>query len=70
MRDILGVTLAEARVAALIATRVSPREAAEKLGIKEETARFALKSVFFKSGLSRQSEFSALIGKLPIKLPA
>lgn len=69
VRDILGVTLAEARVAALIATGVSPRDAAAALGIKEDTARSALKSVYAKVGLSRQAELSALIGKLAFRLP-
>lgn len=69
VRDILGVTLAEARVASLVATGVSPRDAATTLGIKEETARSALKRVFAKSGLSRQSELSALLGKLAFQLP-
>jgi DNA-binding CsgD family transcriptional regulator/PAS domain-containing protein len=63
VRDLLGLTLGEARVAALIAAGVSPRDAAQKLGIAEETARTVLKRVFIKSGISRQSELAALIAK-------
>jgi DNA-binding CsgD family transcriptional regulator len=63
VRDLLGLTLGEARVAALVATGVSPRDAARKLGIAEETARTVLKRVYTKSGISRQSELAALIAK-------
>lgn len=63
VRDLLGLTLGEARVAALIAAGVSPRDAATKLGISEETTRTVLKRVFTKSGVSRQSELAALIAK-------
>lgn len=64
VRDILGVTLGEARVASLIGSGLSPKEAAEKLGIAEETARSVLKRVFSKVGVSRQSELAALIARL------
>ena len=45
----------------------SPRESAEKLGIAEETARTALKRVFSKTGVSRQSELVALLTKLALR---
>jgi DNA-binding CsgD family transcriptional regulator len=63
VRDLLGLTLGEARVAALVAAGVSPRDAAVKLGISEETTRTVLKRVFTKSGISRQSELAALIAR-------
>jgi DNA-binding CsgD family transcriptional regulator len=63
VRDLLGLTLGEARVAALVAAGVSPRDAALRLGISEETSRTVLKRVFAKSGVSRQSELAALIAK-------
>lgn len=63
VRDLLGLTLGEARVAALVAAGFSPRDAAQKLGISEETARTVLKRVYTKSGISRQSELAALIAK-------
>jgi DNA-binding CsgD family transcriptional regulator len=66
-RDVLGLTLSEARVASLVGCGVSPREAAEKLGITEETARTALKRVFSKVGVSRQSELAALLTKLVLR---
>jgi DNA-binding CsgD family transcriptional regulator len=67
VRDVLGVTLGEARVAALVGSGLPPREAAEKLGIAEETARTVLKRVFSKSGVSRQSELAALLTKMVLR---
>jgi DNA-binding CsgD family transcriptional regulator/PAS domain-containing protein len=64
VRDLLGLTLGEARVAALVAVGQRPSEAAERLGIAEETARTVLKRVFTKVGVSRQSELAALLAKL------
>ena len=64
VRDLLGLTLGEARVAALVATGQRPAQAAERLGIAEETARTVLKRVFAKAGVSRQSELAALLAKL------
>jgi DNA-binding CsgD family transcriptional regulator/PAS domain-containing protein len=66
LRDLLGLTLGEARVAALIAAGNSPREASQKLGISEETSRTLLKRAFTKSGVSRQSELAALIARISV----
>lgn len=67
VRDLLGLTLGEARVASLVGSGIAPREAAAKLGITEETARTALKRVFSKTGVSRQSELVALLTKLVLR---
>ena len=67
VRDVLGLTLAEARVASLIGTGIAPRAAAQKLGISEETARTVLKRVFGKVGVARQSELAALMTRLVLK---
>jgi DNA-binding CsgD family transcriptional regulator len=67
VRDLLGLTLGEARVAALVGSGLPPREAAARLGIGEETARTALKRVFSKVGVSRQSELTALLTKLVLR---
>jgi DNA-binding CsgD family transcriptional regulator/PAS domain-containing protein len=67
VRDLLDLTLGEARVAALVATGLAPREAAERLGIAEETARTVLKRVFAKTGVSRQSELAGLITRLVLR---
>jgi DNA-binding CsgD family transcriptional regulator len=67
VRDVFGLTLGEARVAALIGSGLPPRETAERLGIAEETARNHLKRVFSKIGVSRQSELTALLSKLVVR---
>lgn len=67
VRDVFGLTLGEARVAALVGSGLAPREAAARLGIGEETARTALKRVFSKVGVSRQSELTALLTKLVLR---
>jgi DNA-binding CsgD family transcriptional regulator/PAS domain-containing protein len=67
VRDLLGLTLGEARVAALVGSGQAPREAAEKLGITEGTARTVLKRVFAKVGVSRQSELTSLLTKLVLR---
>jgi DNA-binding CsgD family transcriptional regulator/PAS domain-containing protein len=64
VRDLLGLTLGEARVAALVATGRRPAQTAEQLGITEETARTVLKRVFAKVGVSSQSQLAALLAKL------
>lgn len=69
VRDALGLTLGEAKVAALIGAGLPPREAAEKLGIAEETARTVLKRIYGKVGVSRQSELTALLSKIVLSNP-
>jgi len=58
-----GLSPAETRLAALIATGVSPKQAAEQIGIARETARSQLKSVFAKTGTHRQSELVFLFSR-------
>jgi DNA-binding CsgD family transcriptional regulator len=67
VRDVLGITLGEARIASLISTGLSPRKTAESLGIAEETARSALKRVFLKVGVNRQSELASLLTRLILR---
>jgi DNA-binding CsgD family transcriptional regulator len=67
VRDLLDVTLGEARVAALVGAGLQPREVATKLGIAEETARSVLKRVFAKTGVSRQGELAALLSRLVLR---
>jgi DNA-binding CsgD family transcriptional regulator len=67
VRDLLGLTLGEARVAALIGAGLPPREAAGRPGISQETARTALKHVFAKAGVSRQGELVALLARLVLR---
>lgn len=66
LRDLLGLTLNEARIAALVGCGLQPRTVADRLGIAEETARTVLKRVFGKTGVSRQAELVALLARLSI----
>ncbi len=67
VRDLLGLTLGEARVAALVGFGVAPAETAQLLKIPEKSVRWALKRVFQKSNVSRQSELAALLTKLVLR---
>lgn len=67
IRDVLGLTLGEARVASLVGSGVRPREVAGQLGIAEETVRTVLKRIFAKVGVSRQSELAALMTRLVLR---
>lgn len=67
IRDVLGLTLGEARLTSLVGTGRSPREAAAQLGITEATARTILKRVFAKVGVSRQGELASLMARLLLK---
>jgi DNA-binding CsgD family transcriptional regulator/PAS domain-containing protein len=64
VRDVLNLTLGEARMAALVGSGLAPQEAAERLGITQDTARSVLKHVFSKTGVSRQSELVALLSRM------
>jgi DNA-binding CsgD family transcriptional regulator/PAS domain-containing protein len=67
VRDLLGLTPGEARVASLVGSGISPREAAARLGIAEVTARNVLKRVFAKAGVSRQGELVGLLARLVLR---
>lgn len=66
VRDFLGLTLGEARVASLIGAGLAPRDASVKLGIAEETVRTVLKRVFAKTGVGRQVELATLLTRLSL----
>ncbi|HJU20216.1 MAG TPA: helix-turn-helix transcriptional regulator [Stellaceae bacterium] len=59
-----GLTPAEARLAALLATGMAPEAAAQRLGITREIARTQLKAAFAKTETHRQSELAALLARL------
>jgi DNA-binding CsgD family transcriptional regulator len=64
VRDLLSLTLGEAKVAALVGAGVPPKDAAAQLGIAEQTVRTVLKRVFAKTGISRQSDLTGLLTRL------
>jgi DNA-binding CsgD family transcriptional regulator len=58
-----GLTRAEARLASLLATGLSPEAAAQRIGVSPGTARSQLKAVFAKTQTHRQSELAALLAR-------
>ncbi|MCJ8144341.1 helix-turn-helix transcriptional regulator [Ancylobacter sp. A5.8] len=59
IRNVFGLTLGEARLAAQLGAGHSLRQSAAELGITEGTARVVLKRVFQKMGVQRQSQLVA-----------
>jgi DNA-binding CsgD family transcriptional regulator len=64
LEQTFGLSPAEARLAALMATGISPERAAERLGLARATVRNQLKAVFAKTETHRQSEIVALLSRL------
>jgi DNA-binding CsgD family transcriptional regulator/PAS domain-containing protein len=60
----LGLTAAEARLAARLAAGETLAEASSALGIAETTAKTHLARIFGKAGVSRQAELVALLERL------
>jgi DNA-binding CsgD family transcriptional regulator len=67
--QLLGLTPAEARIAALVGSGLSPREAAELAGNSEGTVRTTLKQVYEKLDIGRQSELARLVARLETTEP-
>jgi DNA-binding CsgD family transcriptional regulator len=68
------LTPAEARLVVHLVQGISLKSSAEALGVKYETARTALKSVFQKTGAHRQAElvlkvFQAMSDSAPPAVP-
>ncbi len=64
LRDLLGLTKAEARLAAVLAEGQGLVEAARRLGIAHNTAKAQLRSVFAKTGVHRQAQLIALLASI------
>lgn len=64
LRDVFGLTVAEARLAARLACGEALETIADDLGVAKETARFHLKRIFAKTGVRRQAELVALFARL------
>lgn len=69
IRELLGVTRAEAELAARLTGGATLDEAAADLAITRATVRTQLYSIFRKTGLHRQSELIALISQTSARLP-
>lgn len=61
---LLGLTEAEARIAAQVGSGSSPQEAAAQLRLAVGTVRSTLKSVYDKLGVRRQAELARLVTRL------
>ena len=61
MRDLFGLTAAEARVALALLEGASPGQAADSLGVSVITVRNQLASVFDKTGTHRQADLVRLM---------
>jgi DNA-binding CsgD family transcriptional regulator len=59
-----GLTAAEAKLAAKLASGSGINSAAASLGVSRETARTQLKAVFAKTNTRRQAELAALVARL------
>lgn len=66
---LLGLTPAEARIASAVGTGLSPRVAAARLGVTENTVRSALTLIYAKLMISRQSELALLVARLSSNQP-
>jgi DNA-binding CsgD family transcriptional regulator len=63
LAELFGLTPAEANLALLLARGLSLAEASDTQNISQHTARAQLKSIFAKTGVSRQAELVRLILK-------
>jgi DNA-binding CsgD family transcriptional regulator/PAS domain-containing protein len=61
LETLFGLTPAEARFASLLASGLSVKQAAEQLGIAEQTGRTHLKRAMSKTGTRRQAELMSRI---------
>ena len=62
--EAMGLTPAEARVAAAIADGGGAREIAERLGLAEETVKSYRRSVFLKTGVNRSRDLRRLVSEV------
>ena len=64
MRDLFGLSPAEARIASLVGQGLAVPEIGDRLSIGAGTVRNQLKAVFAKGGVARQTELSVLLSRL------
>lgn len=64
LRDLYTLTPAESRLATLMMSGVGLPEACAQLGIKRETSRTQLKSIFTKTGTGTQAQLAHLLTRL------
>jgi DNA-binding CsgD family transcriptional regulator len=64
LSEAFSLTAAEAKVASMVATGVSPEEIAVELQVSRETVRNQIKAIFGKTDTHRQSGLAALISRI------
>jgi DNA-binding CsgD family transcriptional regulator len=69
LKNRFGLTPAEARIVLRLVSGDSLRSAAKALGIKYETVRTHLKSIFQKTGTRRQAELVIVVIRALSELP-
>lgn len=62
--QLLGLSRAEARIAALVGSGLSPAATAERLGLSEGATRVSLTRAYSKLSISRQSELARLVARV------
>jgi DNA-binding CsgD family transcriptional regulator len=62
--QLLGLTPAEARIAELVGSGRSPREAAEQVANAESTVRTSLARIYQKLQINRQAELARIVARL------
>ena len=62
--QLLGLTPAEAKIATLVGSDNSPREAAQRLDNSEGTVCTALNRIYEKLDINRQSELARIVARL------
>jgi DNA-binding CsgD family transcriptional regulator/PAS domain-containing protein len=67
LADLFHLTPAEIRVSMLLLEGLEPKEIAERTAVTYETVRFQLKSIYRKTGVTRQSELVRLLSRLPAR---
>jgi DNA-binding CsgD family transcriptional regulator len=66
LQDVFSLTKAEARLAGRLACGETIEDIAEEHGVSISTARVQLKSIFTKTGASRQAELVSLLTRLAV----
>jgi PAS domain S-box-containing protein len=64
LRDIFGLTAAEAKIAAFVGSGMRVGEVASHLSLSKETVRTELAHSFFKMGISSQAQLAAMVASL------
>lgn len=68
VRQVLGLTKAEANLLALLEAETPLPQAADQLGVAYETARTQLKQIFRRTGTRRQSEVLNIVRRMVLRL--